>query len=89
MRGDINFAATTARSFDGLPINLFLSVNKLAGVEDDIDELTAASNTAVDLVHAGKLDEAERAAYDLLERFPDVHEGMGSPLDGLQELAAA
>jgi tetratricopeptide (TPR) repeat protein len=47
----------------------------LAGVEDDLDELTAASNAAVGLVHAGKLDEAERAARDLLERFPDVHDG--------------
>ena len=29
----------------------------------------------VDLVHAGKLDEAEAAARDLLARFPDVHDG--------------
>ena len=29
----------------------------------------------IDLVHAGKLDEAEKAAHDLLERFPDVHDG--------------
>jgi tetratricopeptide (TPR) repeat protein len=29
----------------------------------------------VDLIHAGNLDEAERAAYVLLERFPDVHDG--------------
>ena len=47
----------------------------LADVDDDIGELTAASNAAVDLVHAGKLDEAERAAHDLIERFPDVHDG--------------
>ena len=47
----------------------------LAGVEDDIDQLTAASNAAADLVRAGKLDEAERAAQDLLERFPGVHDG--------------
>ena len=39
-------------------------------VDDDEDELTAASNAAVDLVNAGKLDEAEKAARDLLERFP-------------------
>jgi tetratricopeptide (TPR) repeat protein len=42
---------------------------------DDVDELTEASNAVVDLVHAGKLDEAERAAHDLLARFPDVHDG--------------
>ena len=47
----------------------------LAGVEDDIDQLTAASNAAADLVRSGKLDEAEHAAQDLLERFPDVHDG--------------
>lgn len=39
------------------------------------DELTTQSNAAVDLVHAGKLDEAERIAHDLLQRFPDVHDG--------------
>jgi len=47
----------------------------LADVEDDADELDAASNAAVDLVRAGKLDEAERAARHLLERFPFVHDG--------------
>lgn len=45
------------------------------GVDDAEDELTVASNTAVDLVDAGRLDEAEQAARDLLERFPDVHDG--------------
>jgi tetratricopeptide (TPR) repeat protein len=39
------------------------------------EELTQASNAAVDLVQAGSLDEAERAARDLLVRFPDVHDG--------------
>lgn len=47
----------------------------LDGEDDMDDELTAASNAVVDLVHAGALDEAERAARDLLERFPDVHDG--------------
>jgi tetratricopeptide (TPR) repeat protein len=46
-----------------------------AAVPDDLDELTTASNAAVDLVHAGKLEEAEIAARDLLVRFPDVHDG--------------
>jgi TolA-binding protein len=48
---------------------------RLAGAEDADDELTIASNAAADLVRAGKLDEAEQAARDLLVRFPDVHDG--------------
>ena len=39
------------------------------------DELMDASNAAVDLVHAGRLDEAEVAARDLLLRYPDEHDG--------------
>ena len=37
--------------------------------------LDAASNAAVDLVHAGRLDEAEQAARELLVRYPEVHDG--------------
>jgi tetratricopeptide (TPR) repeat protein len=51
---------------------------RLAGAydgDDTEDELTTASNAAVDLVHEGKLDEAEQAARDLIERFPKVHDG--------------
>ena len=44
-------------------------------IDHEADELTEASNAVVDLVHAGKLDEAEKAAHDLLTRFPDVHDG--------------
>jgi tetratricopeptide (TPR) repeat protein len=44
-------------------------------VDETEDELASASNAAVDLVHTGKLDEAEAAAHDLLKRFPDVHDG--------------
>jgi tetratricopeptide (TPR) repeat protein len=43
--------------------------------DDETDELTDASNAVVDLVHTGKLDEAEEAARDLLVRFPDEHDG--------------
>ena len=39
------------------------------------DELTAASNAPINLIRAGKLDEAEAAARDLLVKFPDVHDG--------------
>ncbi len=42
--------------------------------------LDAASNAVLDLVRAGQLDEAERAARQLLERYPEV-------LDGYERLA--
>src|SRR5262249_54421567 len=44
-------------------------------VDEELEQLTAASNAAVDLVKAGKLEQAEAAARDLLERFPHVHDG--------------
>jgi tetratricopeptide (TPR) repeat protein len=46
--------------------------------EDDLDEL---SNRVVDLIDRGKLDQAEAAAIKLLQRYPEVH-------DGLERLAA-
>jgi len=46
-----------------------------ADIDDDLEQLTAASNAVIDMVHAGKLDEAEQAARDLLVRFPEVHDG--------------
>jgi len=50
---------------------------KFAGNEetDDADDLTDASNAVLDLIHAGKLDEAEAAARNLLARYPDTHDG--------------
>lgn len=45
-------------------------------VWDDDDDLDAASNAVVDLIHAGRLDEAEAAARDLLVRYPEVHDGL-------------
>jgi tetratricopeptide (TPR) repeat protein len=51
---------------------------KFAGAEDafdDNDDLMDASNAVVDLVHAGRLDEAEVAARDLLVRYPEVPDG--------------
>jgi len=43
--------------------------------EDEEDELTRDSNAIVDMVHEGKLEEAERAAREFLERYPEVHDG--------------
>jgi tetratricopeptide (TPR) repeat protein len=42
---------------------------------DEARALDDASNSVLDLVHAGKLDEAEQAARELLERYPQVPDG--------------
>ena len=42
---------------------------------DESDELTNASNGVIALIRAGKVDEAEQAARDLLVRYPEVHDG--------------
>lgn len=44
-------------------------------IEDIEDELTRDSNAVVDLVHEGKFDQAEAAARELLQRYPEVHDG--------------
>ena len=43
--------------------------------DDCSDELANASNAALALIDAGKLDEAEQAAHELLKRFPGAHDG--------------
>jgi tetratricopeptide (TPR) repeat protein len=45
------------------------------GEPDDAEGLDAASNGVVDLIHAGRLDEAERAARELLVNYPEVPDG--------------
>lgn len=42
---------------------------------DESRALDGASNAVVDLLQAGKLEEAERAARELLERYPQVPDG--------------
>jgi tetratricopeptide (TPR) repeat protein len=42
--------------------------------EEDM-ELCLASNEVVDLIREGRLDAAEQAAEDLLDRFPEAHDG--------------
>ena len=49
------------------------ALDAAAGDDDDLD---AASNTVVDLIHAGRLDEAEAAARELLARYPEVFDGL-------------
>lgn len=41
----------------------------------DIDPLDRLSNDTVDLINAGRLDEAERMCQQLLAEFPDVPDG--------------
>ena len=47
-------------------------------MEDDLDEL---SNSVIDLIKEGRLDKAEAVCQELLERYPEVP-------DGLERLAA-
>jgi len=47
-----------------------------AALDADDDGLDEASNRVIDLIHAGRLDEAEHAAQDLLEQYPEVHDGL-------------
>ena len=39
------------------------------------DQLDQASNAVIPLIRAGRLDEAEAAARELLVRYPEVHDG--------------
>ena len=47
-----------------------------AAIDTDDDGLDGASNSVIDLIHAGRLDDAEHAAQDLLEKYPEVHDGL-------------
>jgi tetratricopeptide (TPR) repeat protein len=49
---------------------------RTTAVWDEAEDLDTASNTVVDLIHAGRLDEAEAAARDLLVRYPEVVDGL-------------
>ena len=46
---------------------------EIVGEDDELDE---ASNRPIELIDAGRLDEAEQAARDLLRRFPEVYDGL-------------
>jgi tetratricopeptide (TPR) repeat protein len=46
---------------------------EIVAEDDGLDE---ASNVVIDLIDAGRLDEAEQAAQDLLARYPEVHDGL-------------
>jgi hypothetical protein len=40
--------------------------------DPDLDELERLSNSVVDLINHGRLDDAERACLELKRRYPDV-----------------
>ena len=44
-------------------------------VDDHYDRLDKMSNDTVDLIRAGKFDEAEHASHRLLDEFPDLPDG--------------
>jgi len=44
-------------------------------IDWDTDDLDNASNHVVDLINAGRLDEAEAEAHDLLRNYPEVPDG--------------
>ena len=44
-------------------------------VDDDGERLDQMSNETVNLIHAGKFDEAERLCHRLLDEFPDLPDG--------------
>jgi predicted Zn-dependent protease len=44
-------------------------------VDDDGPRLDQMSNGTIDLIRAGKLDEAERMCHRLLDEFPDLPDG--------------
>jgi Predicted metal-binding protein related to the C-terminal domain of SecA len=46
----------------------------------DLDDLDNLSNSVLDLVEEGRLDEAEQVCHDLMTRYPDQ-------IDGLNRLA--
>ncbi len=45
------------------------------GSYEEIERLDRLSNGALDLIHAGRLDEAERLCEQLLSEFPDLFDG--------------
>jgi predicted Zn-dependent protease len=44
-------------------------------IDDDSPRIDQMSNGAIDLIHAGKFDEAERMCQRLLDQYPEVPDG--------------
>jgi tetratricopeptide (TPR) repeat protein len=52
------------------------SVRNMEDIFDEYNGLDYLSNSVVDLIHDGKLDEAENACNELLKRYPDQVDGL-------------
>jgi tetratricopeptide (TPR) repeat protein len=65
-------ARAVARAREAAPSGPTTS-EEIVWEDDGLDE---ASNRPIDLIDAGRLDEAEQAAHDLLQRYPQVHDGL-------------
>lgn len=67
-------AAEERQRLDAARSAMMARLSGAAGDEMD-DDPTEASNAVLALIRAGKLDEAETAARDLLDRYPEIHDG--------------
>ena len=50
----------------------------------DLDDLDILSNSVVDLIKEGRLDEAEKISRELLSRYPDQIDGIDRLAKGLK-----
>jgi tetratricopeptide (TPR) repeat protein len=73
-------ASGRAHGYEALPKTKLPTLADWAEDADWSDGLDEASNAVLDLIKAGKLDEAEQAARDLRAQFPEV-------IDGIERLA--
>jgi tetratricopeptide (TPR) repeat protein len=63
--------AAVAASKEGQPA----PAAELRATMDEVMALDQASNAVIDLLDAGRLDDAEQAARELLAHYPEVHDG--------------
>lgn len=68
------FARAAAQAAEAAAAKEKARATRLAELREEYD-LATTFNAVIALVRAGKLDEAEAAARELLVRFPEVHDG--------------
>lgn len=68
-------AARADQRRDAPPPPIFGALPRWGSDDDEGERLDKMSNDAVDFIHAGKLDEAERLCHCLLDEFPDLPDG--------------